>query len=234
MQILRSFFFNIVLYSTLIPVAILIICLYPFVTTITLQKISSLWILLILHSLRIICGVSWKVEGKENIPNTPFILVSNHQSAWESFYLQTLAFPTASIIKKELLYIPFFGWALACLKPIHLRRKRKITSLRKVLSSGKKKIDHGFTIIIFPEGTRTNPNSGIKKFSSSCGLLSIQNNVPIVPICHNSGFFWENRRFTKKKGNVQVKIGPPMYGDDPKELTNKAFKWINTKFIEMN
>ena len=233
MQIFKSLIFNIILYTTLIPVALLIILLYPFVSTINLQKISSNWILFILHTLRIVCGITWEVAGRENIPETPFILVSNHQSAWESFYLQTLCFPSASIIKKELLYIPFFGWALACLKPIHLRRKKKIKSLKKVLSSGKKKISSGFTIIIFPEGTRSKPEDGIKKFSNSCGLLSIENNVPIVPICHNSGSFWINRRFTKKEGEVKIRIGRPMYGDKPKELTDKAYQWINRNFMEI-
>ena len=233
MQIIKSLIFNTILYTTLIPVALLIILLYPFVSTINLQKISSKWILFILHTLRIVCGINWKVNGRENIPEAPFILVSNHQSAWESFYLQTLCLPSASIIKKELLYIPFFGWALACLKPIHLRRKKKIKSLKKVLSSGKKKISSGFTIIIFPEGTRSKPEDGIKKFSNSCGLLSIENNVPIVPICHNSGSFWINRRFTKKEGEVKIRIGRPMYGDNPKELTDKAYQWINRNFMEI-
>ena len=79
----------------------------------------------VLNSLKIICGVTWKIDGLKNIPEGPCVIVSNHQSAWESFFLQTLCIPSASIIKKELLFIPFFGWALACLKPIHLRRSKK-------------------------------------------------------------------------------------------------------------
>ena len=188
----------------------------------------------ILWSLRVICGVKWQIEGIENLPDGPFILVSNHQSAWESFYLQTLRIPSASIIKKDLLYIPFFGWALACMKPIHLRRKNKIRSLKKVLSSGSRKLKNGFSIIIFPEGTRAKPHEGLRKFSNSCGSLSVNNNVPIIPICHNSGLYWQNKRFIKYPGTVIVRIGNEMYGNDPKELTNRAYSWIKENFNEIH
>jgi 1-acyl-sn-glycerol-3-phosphate acyltransferase len=188
----------------------------------------------ILWSLRVICGVKWQIEGIENLPDGPFILVSNHQSAWESFYLQTLRIPSASIIKKDLLYIPFFGWALACMKPIHLRRKYKIRSLKKVLSSGSRKLKNGFSIIIFPEGTRAKPHEGLRKFSNSCGSLSVSNNVPIIPICHNSGLYWQNKRFIKYPGTVIVRIGNEMYGKDPKELTNRAYSWIKESFDEIH
>ena len=82
-----------------------------------LQKIASKWVSFILLSLKKICGVTWSIKGLENIPDKPCILVSNHQGAWESFFIQTLYFPSSSIVKRELLFIPFFGWALACLKP---------------------------------------------------------------------------------------------------------------------
>ena len=234
MLILRSLLFNILLYSSLIPVSLLIILLYPLCSTQNIQKVASSWIMFVLGSLRAICGVTWQIEGIENLPNKPFIMVSNHQSAWESFYLQTLRIPSASIIKKNLLYIPFFGWALACTKPIHLRRKNKIRSLKKVISSGSKKLNNGFSIIIFPEGTRANPNKGLKKFSNSCGLLSVNNKVPIIPVCHNSGLYWKNKHFIKHPGQVIVRIGNEMYGEDPKELTNRAFNWINENFNEIH
>ena len=139
MQILKSFIFNLILYVTLIPTSLIVIFLYPFISTANLQLIASNWILFILNSLKIICGVTWKIEGLKNIPEGPCVIVSNHQSAWESFFLQTLCIPSASIIKKELLFIPFFGWALACLKPIHLRRSKKYRSLKKVITHGSKK-----------------------------------------------------------------------------------------------
>ena len=113
LQTLRSLLFNCILYISLIPTSLVVIFLFPFISTSQLQKITAIWVLFIIYSLKIICGVNWKVEGSENLPKTPCILASNHQGAWESFFLQTLCIPTASIIKKELLYIPFFGWALS-------------------------------------------------------------------------------------------------------------------------
>lgn len=234
MQTLRSFIFNVVLYSTLIPVSTLIIVLFPFLKTVTLQKIASKWVYFILFSLKQICGVSWSIQGIENIPKEPCILVSNHQGAWESFFIQTLYFPSSSIVKRELLFIPFFGWALACLKPIHLTRSKKIISLKKVVRDGSEKLKNGISLIIFPEGTRARPHKGLKTFSNSCGLLSVKNTVPIIPICHNSGLYWKNRRFNKQSGEVQVRIGAPLYGDNAKELTNKAYNWIKLNFVEIN
>ena len=132
-----------ILYSSVIPISVIIIVLFPFLKTSSLQKIASKWIFFILYSLKVVCGVTWTVKGAENLPDKPCILVSNHQGAWESFFLQTLYFPSSSIIKKELLYIPFFGWALACLKPIHLKRSRKLISLKKVIKDGSKKLADG-------------------------------------------------------------------------------------------
>ena len=169
-----------ILYSSVIPISVIIIVLFPFLKTSTLQKIASKWIFFILYSLKVVCGVTWTVKGAENLPDKPCILVSNHQGAWESFFLQTLYFPSSSIIKKELLYIPFFGWALACLKPIRLKRSRKLISLKKVIKDGSKKLADGVSLIIFPEGTRARPQKGLKSFSNSCGLLSVKNNVPII------------------------------------------------------
>tara|TARA_B100000886_G_scaffold290126_1_gene215358 strand:- start:3657 stop:4256 length:600 start_codon:yes stop_codon:yes gene_type:complete len=199
-----------------------------------LQTIASYWIKTVLYFLKIICGVSWDVMGLENIPKSSCILVSNHQGQWESFFLQTLVIPSSSIIKQELLYIPIFGWALACLKPIHLRRSKKYISMKKVIKDGSKKLKQGTSLIIFPEGTRTDPKYGIKKFSNSCGLLSVENKVPIIPICHNSGLYWKNRKFIKDKGNVKVIIGQPISGHDAKEVTNKVYNWINLQFKDIH
>ena len=234
MQTLRSFIFNVILYSTLVPVSTLIIILFPFLKTVSLQIIASKWVNFILLSLKKICGVTWSIKGLENIPDKPCILVSNHQGVWESFFIQTLYFPSSSIVKKELLFIPFFGWALACLKPIHLTRSKKIVSLKKLIKDGTDKLKNGISLVIFPEGTRAKPHKGLKKFSNSCGLLSVKNSVPIVPICHNSGLFWKNRRFNKQSGEVQVRIGAPLYGNNAKDLTKEVYNWIKLNFVEIN
>ena len=187
-----------------------------------------------MYALKAICGISWEVEGIENIPEGPCIFAANHQGVWESFFLQTINIPTSSIIKRELLFIPFFGWALACLKPIHLRRSNKFKSLKTVIIKGSKKLSNNTSLIIFPEGTRSLPQNGLKNFSSSCGVLSVKNNVPVIPICHNSGLFWKNKRFNKEPGIIKVRIGPAIYGESPKSITNGVKDWIESNFKEIH
>lgn len=198
------------------------------------QYIGKVWILIILKALKILCGISWNIKGIENIPNTSFVIASNHQSPWESFFLQTLFIPTSSIMKKEILMIPFFGWAIARLKPISINRKMKIESLKKIIKMGGARIKDGYAILIFPEGTRKSPEDGIGKFGNSCGLLASNEAVPIVPICHNSGKYWLNKSFKKKPGEINIVIGEPIYGNDPKELTEKAHQWIKKKYSKIN
>ena len=208
--------------------------LYPFFKTNLLQIFAKYCIFIILYALKAICGISWEVEGIENIPEGPCIFAANHQGVWESFFLQTINIPTSSIIKRELLFIPFFGWALACLKPIHLRRSNKFKSLKTVIIKGSKKLSNNTSLIIFPEGTRSLPQNGLKNFSSSCGVLSVKNNVPVIPICHNSGLFWKNKKFNKEPGIIKVRIGPAIYGENPKSITKSVKNWIESNFIEIH
>ena len=230
MSFLGSLLFNITLYSSLPFISAVILVSYPFVSAKILSKIASFWISFILKLLRFLCGLDWKVTGLSNIPNSPVIVISNHQGQWESLYLQTLIHPISSIIKQELLLIPFFGWALAFMRPIPINRKNKFQSLRKVIDEANKRLNDGSSVLIFPEGTRIKPENGIAEFSNSCGLLSVKNNIPILPICHNSGKFWENKKFIKKSGLINVSIGPLFKGDDPKVLTNEVKAWMEKEY----
>ena len=230
MSFLGSLLFNITLYSSLPFISAVILVAYPFVSAKILSKIASFWISFILKLLRFLCSLDWEVKGLSNIPNSPVIVISNHQGQWESLYLQTLIHPISSIIKEELLWIPFFGWALAFMGPIPINRKNKFQSLRKVIDEANKRLNDGSSVLIFPEGTRIKPENGIAEFSNSCGLLSVKNNIPILPICHNSGKFWENKRFIKKSGLISVRIGPLFKGDDPKVLTNEVKAWMEKEY----
>ena len=230
MSFLGSLLFNITLYSSLPFISAVILVAYPFVSAKILSKIASFWISFILKLLRFLCSLDWEVEGLSNIPNSPVIVISNHQGQWESLYLQTLIHPISSIIKEELLWIPFFGWALAFMGPIPINRKNKFQSLRKVIDEANKRLNDGSSVLIFPEGTRIKPEDGIAEFSNSCGLLSVKNNIPILPICHNSGKFWENKKFIKKSGLINVRIGPLFKGDDPKVLTNEVKAWMEKEY----
>jgi 1-acyl-sn-glycerol-3-phosphate acyltransferase len=234
MPLIGSIIFNTFFYLSLIPITIIILSLYFFISTKNLQKIGAVWIKFILNALKVFCGVRWKVEGVENIPNTPCIVVSNHQGQWESFFLQTLFIPSTSIIKQELLYIPLFGWALRCMKPITLNRLNKVSSLKKVIKKGVMKLKDGFSIILFPEGTRINPDKGIQPFAGSCGLLSVKSGLPVLPICHNSGRYWKNKKFIKSPGKVIIRIGEPIIGSEAKLITNYAYNWVKNNYKEIN
>ena len=234
MPLIGSVIFNTFFYLSLIPITTIIISLYFFISTKRLQKLGAMWIKVILNALKFLCGVSWKVEGIENIPNTPCIVVSNHQGQWESFFLQTLFIPSTSIIKKELLLIPLFGWALRCMKPITLNRLNRVSSLKKVIKKGVIKLKNGFSIILFPEGTRISPDKGIQPFAGSCGLLSVKSGLPVLPICHNSGRYWKNKKFIKSPGKVIIRIGEPIIGSEAKLITNYAYNWVKNNYKEIN
>ena len=234
MPLIGSVIFNAFFYLSLIPITTIIISLYFFISTKRLQWLGAMWIKVVLNALKFLCGVSWKVEGVENIPNTPCIVVSNHQGQWESFFLQTLFIPSTSIIKKELLLIPLFGWALRCMKPITLNRLNRVSSLKKVIKKGVIKLKNGFSIILFPEGTRISPEKGIQPFARSCGLLSVKSGFPVLPICHNSGKYWKNKKFIKSPGEVVLRIGEPILGRDPKVITNDAYNWVKNNYEEIN
>ena len=141
------------------------------------QMIASFWIVNILKVLKHICGIDWAVDGIDNIPNKPFVMMANHQGPWESLFLQTIALPTSSIIKKEILFIPFFGWAISRLKPIPINRKEKHSSMKKVISIGSKRIKDGYAVLIFPEGTRRNAEDGIGRFGSGGSMLAVNEHV---------------------------------------------------------
>ena len=234
MPLIGSVIFNAFFYLSLIPITTIIISLYFFISTKRLQRLGAMWIKVVLNALKFLCGVSWKVEGIENIPSTPCIVVSNHQGQWESFFLQTLFIPSTSIIKKELLLIPLFGWALRCMKPITLNRLNRVSSLKKVIKKGVIKLKNGFSIILFPEGTRISPEKGIQPFARSCGLLSVKSGFPVLPICHNSGKYWKNKKFIKSPGEVVLRIGEPILGRDPKMITNDAYNWVKNNYEEIN
>lgn len=230
---INTLIFYILFFLSLVLVSITIVISSFFLSAKVTQYIGKLWILFILHSLRLLCGISWSVEGLKNLPEKPFVMVSNHQGPWESFFLQTLFLPTSSIIKKEILLIPFFGWAISRLSPISINRKLKIESLKKVITVGGERIQDGFSVLVFPEGTRRKPEDGIGKFGNSCGVLAANQSVPIIPICHNSGKYWMNRSFKKKPGQIKIKIGEPIYGSNPKELTNESYLWIRSVYSEI-
>lgn len=176
------------------------------------------------------CGVKYRIEGLENLPsNGAGILISNHQSEWETFYLQIIISPLCTVLKKELLLVPFFGWALALIKPIAIDRKARTGALKQILQQGVEKLSKGFWVLIFPEGTRVAPGEK-RRFAKTGALLAQKTGLPIVPIAHNAGELWPARGFLKNPGELRLVIGKPIApeGRGVDELYSESTHWIES------
>jgi 1-acyl-sn-glycerol-3-phosphate acyltransferase len=177
--------------------------------------------------LRLISDINVTVTGLENVPNGPCVILSNHQSAWESFYFQWLFRPVSFVLKRELFWIPFFGWSLATMAPIGIRRSHPAGAMRQVFKLGQERLSKGIKIVIYPEGTR-NPNGQLGAFKTGGAALAKLSGVPILPISHDAGAHWPATGWLKYSGTVQVTIGPAIDSslDNARSLTDKARSWI--------
>ena len=223
---IRSLFFNLYFYISVIIFSLFFVVFSPFVGLKKRYWLTSGYISILLKVLKFLCRIDWQVKG--NISSKkPIVIASNHQGLWESFYLQTLANPLTTIIKKELIYVPFFGWALYLLSPIKINRSKKIQSAKKVILKGSQKLGEGYSILLFPEGTRKDPGAEVGKFARSAADLAIKNNVDLIPIYHDSGLYWQNKKFMKFPGTVRVVIGNPIHGNDTSDMTKNLMNWMN-------
>lgn len=187
---------------------------------------ASLWL------LRHLNGVHIEVSGIENIPrDQSVVIMSNHQSQLETFYLQLLIAPQATILKRELLWVPFFGWALALLKPIAINRKQRASALKTVVRVGTDRLENGINVVIFPEGTRQPPGT-IGTFNAGGAMLATQSGSAILPVVHNSGDCWPARSIKRYPGTVRFIIGEPIdpQGKSTKQLNKEASEWIRAHY----
>ncbi|MGI9250412.1 MAG: lysophospholipid acyltransferase family protein [Pseudohongiellaceae bacterium] len=202
------------------------------------HRFVSGWIGFVLFWLRLCCGVRHQVSGLENLPDPlsgpPAVLLSNHQSAWETLLLYRLVFPVAPLLKKELLLIPFFGWALRMEKPIAIDRSNPRSAGKALLEQGVERIRQGYSIIVFPEGTRS-PVGQIKRFSRGGVRLAIAAQASVIPIAHNAGHCWPRNGFIKHPGLISMVIGSPISTAErePSELTEQVENWIRAAIDEM-
>lgn len=194
----------------------------------------GLWNHFTLYWLWLTCGVRFEIRGRENLPDGPCVLLSKHQSQWETFYLQVAKTPVATVLKKELLRVPFFGWGLRLLEPIAIDRSNPKAALRSIQEQGLKRLQQGRSVIIFPEGTRTAPGSA-GNYARSGAELACRAGVPIVPVAHNAGVYWPTRRFLKFPGTVQLVFGAPIdtRDGDSRALTEQVKQWIEGQVATM-
>ena len=182
------------------------------------------------------CGMKVVVEGAENIPDTPSVIMIKHTTTLET-YGHVPMFPrTAWVLKREIIWMPIFGWAIGLLfRPIAIRRSARGTAVKQVIEQGKQKLAEGTWVTIFPEGTRVPPGE-TRRYGVSGAALAQEANAPIVPVAHNAGDLWRRLEFTKRAGTVRFVIGPPIsaQGRPPRETNLIVQEWIENKMLEIS
>lgn len=202
------------------------------------RVIVQSWCRLAVWLARTLAGIRYEVHGLENIPQRPCVILAKHQSTWETFFLSGLFEPLSQVLKRELLRVPFFGWALALMRPIAIDRDNPKLALRQLAKQGHDHLTRGNWVLVFPEGTRV-PVGESGKFSRGGSALAVNAGLPVLPIAHNAGHFWPKQGWAKYPGTIQVFIGPPMLaeGEGPRaisELNQRAERWILERMAEID
>jgi len=197
-------------------------------------RLLNQWGRFILWWLEKTCHLTHQVHGREHISSQPTVLLSKHQSAWETIAFQRIFPYQAWIVKRELIRLPLFGWALATLKPIAIDRKNIRQSIRQIMEQGKQHLADGRWVVIFPEGTRVAPGEK-NRYSVTGALLAVHTGCSVLPVAVNSGEFWPRQGFIKKPGVIQVSIGPPIESTNktPQELNTLAETWIENEMLKL-
>ncbi|MDR5778494.1 lysophospholipid acyltransferase family protein [Caballeronia sp. LZ065] len=231
MRFIRSLLLLIYFIVYTVPYATACFIAFPFMRADRRYWMAAGWCKSTIVVLRHLVGIRYRIEGMEHLPDGPAVLLSKHQSAWE-----TLAFPALMprplcyVFKRELLFVPFFGWALGLLKMVHIDRKQGRDAFTSVTRQGRARMDEGAWVIMFPEGTRT-PTGSQGKYKTGGARFAVATGAPVVPIAHNAGRVWPRHSFIKYPGIVTVSIGKPIdtAGLTPEEVNVRVESWIETE-----
>ena len=167
------------------------------------------WTRMVLLWLRVCCGIRIQVDGRENIPEEACVVFVKHESTWETLFIQTLFAPQATLVKNELLHIPFFGWAFRLLRPIAIDRDDPRGALRTLITEGKARLNQNIWVVLFPEGTRV-PLGASRSFQMGGAALAESSARPVLVVAHNSGEFWPPHRLAKRPGTIRVIVSKPI------------------------
>ena len=243
MYALRSSIHLVWMILFVIPTAIYMVAMAPFASKDHQLKAANFFLARTINGLRWICGVNWRVTGLENLPGLdaqgqqlPAILLVKHQSQYETFLMPLIMpRPLAYVFKKELLYVPFFGWGIGLTDMIHIDRKLGKQAFAKVAEQGKRLLGKGTWIIMFPEGTRI-PRGKTGQYKSGGTRLAIDTGAPVVPIAVTSAKCWPRKAFIKRPGMVDVSIGKPIssVGRTPDELLEEVKTWIEAEMRRLD
>lgn len=223
----RSTFFALALVCITPPYALFSVLTFPFPQLVRYRIITS-WSRIVVWLAWHVLGIRYRVVGRDNLPTSGgAVVLSKHQSAWETLALQEILPPLSFVMKRELLRVPFFGWGLAQLPMIAIDRGGGKDALAQVLDQGKTLLDNGYWVVVFPEGTRVPPGTA-RRYKLGGAWLASHTGTPVVPIAHNAGEFWRRNAFLKRPGEVLVSIGPAIdtRGLSPEEVNARAEQWI--------
>ena len=198
-------------------------------------KIGKLWCRLMLWIMEITVGLKYEVEGLENVnPEQASIIFSNHQSAWETLGLRYILPTQSAVIKRELLYLPLWGWSLLLLKSIVIDKRNARSALKSLVKDGTKYLNEGIWVLIFPEGTRAGARE-VLPFNIGGAMLAHKSGFPVIPVVHNAGDFWTRYSFFKYPGTIKVKIGAPIEtkGRKVADINVEAEAWITTELAKL-
>ena len=227
MQWLASLVFTVFLFLWTGIYAVLFSAIAVFTPFRIRSKLARGWGAMLLVMLRLICRLDYRIEGGENLPPGNHIALLKHSSSWETFAQVALLPDQVWVLKRELQWVPFLGWALRFMHAIAVDRGAGGAAVRSVLAQGKLRLADGLWIVIFPEGTRMAPGE-TRRYGVSGALLAAENERLIVPVAHDAGYYWPRRGLYKKPGTIRVVIGPPIVaaGRDARAVNEEAQKWI--------
>lgn len=226
MLFLRSLLFLLLKAAFTIPFVVLILP-FVFLPPLPRYRLITLWGRVVIWLARVILGIRYRVEGLEHLPGEPCVVLSKHQSAWETIAFQQIFPPLSFVLKKSLLYIPFFGWGLALFSPIAIDRGAGREAMKQVETQGRRRLQSGFWVLVFPEGTRVFPGEK-GNYQVGGAWLATKAGVPVLPVAHNAGRCWPKNAFVKRPGEITVVIGPPIptAGRKATQVLAETESWI--------
>lgn len=232
---LRSLLFYVGYLIYLVIHGTLVFIFAPFMSYETRFPFLTLWTRFTVWWLKITCGVHYEVIGDSQTSIKNGVVLSKHQSGWETFFLQNLFIPQVTVLKKELLWIPIFGWAIRYLDPIVIDRSKRASALRQVMDQGKQRLEEGKWVTLYPEGTRVDPGKRLP-FNAGGAMLAVKTGYPIVPVAHNAGEHWPAHNFIKYPGTIKVVVGPvmPTEGRSVKQVAAEVEEWINNTMMDIS
>lgn len=233
MLFVRSLLFFLLKTALTIPFGLFILFLF-FLPPLPRYRAITLWGLMVIWLARLITGIRYRVEGLENLPKEPCVVLAKHQSAWETIAFQQIFPPLSFVLKKNLLYIPFFGWGLALFSPIAIDRTAGREAMKQIETQGKARLKCGFSVLAFPEGTRVLPGEK-GNYQIGGAWLACKAGVPVVPVAHNAGRCWPKNAFIKRPGLITVIIGPPIptTGRKPTQVLADTEAWIENAMTRL-